>query len=105
MSTRKVKKYQDSLKSKIILEVLRGEKTINEIGSEFKILPCNIKLWKKIFLENIEVVFNKDKAVESYKEKVKEKDEKIDELYKMVGKLQTETEWLKKKIAQAGLEY
>ena len=41
--------YSAEFKTKIVLEVLKGDKTINEIASEYNIIPKNIQNWKNIF--------------------------------------------------------
>jgi len=45
------------------LEVLNGEKTINEISSAYEVIPNNIKNWKKQFLENMSLAFDKSTVV------------------------------------------
>ena len=35
--------YSAEFKTKIVLEVLKGDKTINEIASEYNIIPKNIQ--------------------------------------------------------------
>jgi len=42
MST-KQKVYSADFKAKLVLEVLEGEKTINEIASVYEIIPNNLK--------------------------------------------------------------
>ena len=37
--SRKMKRYSTEFKTKIVLEVLQGDKTLNEIGSEYNIIP------------------------------------------------------------------
>ena len=51
MSTKR-KIYSADFKAKLVLKVLEGEKTLNEIASEHEILPKNLQNWKKQFLEN-----------------------------------------------------
>ena len=80
------------------LETLKNEKTLSQIASEARIDPKNIQNWKKELLENIELVFDKEKAVTGYKEQVREKERQIDALYKQNGKLNLMLEWAKKKI-------
>ncbi len=52
MSTKR-KTYSAEFKSKLVLEVLEAEKTINEIASHYEVLPVSLKNWKKQFLENL----------------------------------------------------
>ena len=46
MSTKR-KVYSANFKAKLVLEVLEGEKTIQEIASAYGIIPNNLKNWKK----------------------------------------------------------
>lgn len=96
MSKRMVKKYNSEFKSKVVLEAIKEETTINQIASKYQIPPTNIMDWKKKFLENIQIVFNKENAVKEYQDKIKEKDKEIEALYKELGKITAEYSWLKK---------
>ena len=49
----KRKTYSAEFKAKLVLEVLKEEKTINEIASEYGMVPKNFINWKKEFLENM----------------------------------------------------
>jgi len=102
---KKVKKYSASVKAKVVLAALKENKTIAEIGSEYNIHPCNIKGWKRQFLENAEVVFDRELQVKSYKEELREEREKTDELYRQIGELSTKLNWAKKKSEELGLVY
>ena len=53
--SRKRTVYTAALKTKLVLEVLKEEKTLVEIASANKITPKNLQNWKKIFLENAEM--------------------------------------------------
>ena len=66
--SRKMARYSTELKTKVVLEVLKEEKTLNEIASAYSINPANLKNWKKIFLENASVAMEPAKAVKEYKE-------------------------------------
>ncbi len=46
-------------KAKRGIEVLEGEKTLNEIASKHELLPKNLQNWKKQFLENASLAFDK----------------------------------------------
>jgi putative transposase len=58
MSTKR-KTYSAEFKAKVVLEVLEAEQSINEIASKYELLPANVKNWKKIFLENMSLAFDK----------------------------------------------
>ncbi|TCS81417.1 transposase [Pectinatus cerevisiiphilus] len=83
-------------KAKLVLEVLKGERTLNEIASEHSIHPNMLSRWKNEAIAGLASVFEND-AAQKRKEK-KEHETEIDELYAQIGKLTTQNEWLKKKI-------
>jgi len=45
--SRKRKSYSAEFKTKVVLELLEGEKTVNEVASKYEILPKSLKDWKK----------------------------------------------------------
>jgi transposase-like protein len=82
-------------KQKIVLEVLREEKTLNEVAAMYEVHPNQLSRWKAEFLSNAGRVFSKET---DEVEKVKQSYEKEkDELLKQIGKLSYEVSWLKKK--------
>ena len=104
MSTKKgIKKYSAKEKSKIILEVLKDNKTIAQIGSDNNIHPRNIQYWRKQFLENIEVVFDREYIIKEYKEALRNKASETDELHRQIGELTAQLNWAKKKSKEAEL--
>ena len=42
--------YTAEFKAKLVLEVLEGTKTLNEIATQHELLPKNLLNWKKQFL-------------------------------------------------------
>jgi len=105
MSKRQIKRYDTGFKIKVVLEALKEEVTINELAAKYKVIPANIGNWKREFLANAELVFDKEKAVAQYKEQLGEKSRQMDELYQQLGKTTTQLEWCKKKSKELGLEY
>ncbi len=81
--------YTAEFKTKIVLEVLAGEKTLNEIASEYNIVPKNIMNWKKIFLENASLAMEPSKAIKEYKDENKKLQAQIDEYAKKVYNVPT----------------
>jgi putative transposase len=89
----KIKKTRDgAFKAKVAFEAATGQKTIAQIASEYGVHPNQIGQWKKKLLEGLPMLFT-DKRV--YHEK--DREELESELYKQIGQLKVELEWLKKK--------
>ena len=63
----------------------------------------NVINWKREALENLSMVFNRSNQEKAYKQELLKKEEETDELYKQIGQLTTQVNWLKKKCRQAGL--
>ena len=96
--SRKQKKFSADFKAKIVLEALSGELTISEIASKYSIISKNILNWKKEFLSNASLIFDKKTLVSDYKETLTEKTKEIDELHRQLGKRTAELEWAAKKL-------
>ena len=94
----KRKTYSADFKAKLVLEVLEGEKTINEIASEYEIIPKNLINWKKQFLENMSLAFDKSVVVKEYKTKIETLQKSNDDLAKKVGNLIVEKDFLEGKL-------
>ena len=93
----KKRTYTSEFKTKIILEVLRGERELNEIAAEHQLAPNQIRNWKSEFLENATVIFDK-KRDQRLKEELAQKQCEADELAKKVGQLTIENDFLKKNL-------
>jgi len=80
------------LKAKVALELIRETDTISQICSKFEIHPTQAGKWKQQAIQGMETIFS-EKAFDA----LQRKDETIDELYKQIGQLKVELDWLKKK--------
>ena len=97
MSTKR-KTYNAEFKAKLVLEVLEGEKTINEIASAYGIIPNNLKNWKKQFLENMSLAFDKSTVVKEYKDEIETLQRDKDNMAKKVGELTLERDFAVEKL-------
>lgn len=91
------KSYNAAFKAKVALEAVKKEKTIAQLSSEYGVHANQINKWRKQLLEKLPGLF-------SDKRKEKEKNTEVlqDELYKQIGQLKVELDWLKKKSEQLG---
>ena len=101
--SRKRKTYTADFKAKCVLELLEGEKTLNEIASKYDILPKSLQQWKKQFLENASLAFDKSAVVKEYKEEIEQLKKQSDQLAKKVGTLTIERDWLEGKLKSLDL--
>ncbi len=86
----KRRNYKPEFKAKVALEAIKGELTLSEIASKYEIHPNLISKWKKEVMNNLPGIF--EGSICS-KEKAKEKE--TDELYKKIGKLEVELDFLR----------
>ena len=84
--------HPPAFKAKVALDLIRETNTAAAIASRYSIHPTQAHQWKKQLLANVEALFS-DKPSSA----LKEKDELIDRLYRQIGQLKVELDWLKKK--------
>jgi putative transposase len=80
-------------KARIVLEALKGQKTINEIASRHGVHPVQVTQWKKQVLEELPGVFADRRG-----RAMREAEEEKTRLYEQIGRLKVELEWVKKKL-------
>jgi putative transposase len=86
------KRYTAAEKAKIALEALKGTMTQNELTSKYGVHSTQIMAWKKQLIEAIPEIFAGKRL-----EKDIEQATLIEELYKQIGQLKVELDWVKKK--------
>ena len=87
--------YEGNFKARVVLEVFRGSKTLAEIASEYEIHPNQIIQWKKQVLNVLPDILSRRN-----KKDQKQEEELQDELYKQIGELKVQNEFLKKNLAK-----
>ena len=85
-------KYPPAFKAKVALEAIKEEKTSAELSSQYQVHPGQIRNWKATLKQGAMDLFNGNR-----KNTKDNKDNLIEELYKQIGQLKVELDWLKKK--------
>ena len=91
------KKIEPALKAKIAIDALKGEKTIAQIGSEYSVHPNLVGKWKQELIKNVGKIFGSSNGTAANVQPVL-----IDNLYRNIGELKVENDWLKKKLNLLG---
>lgn len=96
----KRKQYSPQFKAKVALEAVRGEKTVSELTSQYGIHPTMIHNWKRQLLEGVSRLFEPGGKTTRVEEK---RQAQMDELYRQIGQLKVERDFLANRSAQLGL--
>ena len=89
------KKYTAKKKAQIVLEILKEERPVAQIASEYGIHPNQLYKWKAQALEGLPHLFEDERKSEKALQAAHEED--LKELYAEIGRLTTQLNWLKKK--------
>lgn len=81
--------FSGEFKTKVVLELIAGKKSLTEASREYQIKDTLLSRWKQEFLERAGEVFEQPKDIQ-------EKDARIAELERMVGRLTMQVELSKK---------
>ena len=90
MSVRK--RYQSRFKAQVALEAVKNQRTLAEIASEYGIHPNQVSRWKQQMLQELPHLFDNGRS-----KKDVENQKLVSELYRQIGQLKVELDWLKKK--------
>ena len=86
------KQYSPKFKARVAIEAIRGERTLNQLASQFRVHPVQIAHWRRAALEQLEEIF-----VDGRKRKPRSAEADQGALYEEIGRLKVELDWLKKK--------
>ena len=90
------KRYTAAFKAQVVLELLKEEKTINQLAAEHGVHPTQLRDWKKQVLEGLPNLF--EQSPEAARLAAAQERER-DELFAQIGRLTTQLTWLKKNLA------
>ena len=93
-STRRV--HDANFKTKVVLEALKGVKTMAQISSEFGIHAQMITDWKRQVLDGIPSIF--ESPITKPTLNIEQREQIESPLFQQIGQLKVENDWLKKKL-------
>ncbi len=83
------RRHSSAFKARVTLEALKGQKTLNELASEFGVHPVQIAQCKRQLQEASASVF--ENAATGHRER----EQLIKQLYQQIGQLKVEVDWLR----------
>lgn len=89
----KKKQFGAEFKAKVALAALKEDKAIAELSSYYEVHSNQICKWKKIAKEGLCSLFFNKKSFGNT-----EQEELVKDLYRGIGELKMENDWLKKKL-------
>jgi transposase-like protein len=87
------KQHSPQFKARVVIEAIRGQKTLSQLASQFKVHPIQIAKWRKAALEQMPELF-----VDGRTRKLRSGETDNNALYEEIGRLKVELDWLKKKV-------
>lgn len=87
--------YENGFKFKVALAALKGDKTYEEIATEFNISKSVISKWREELLKNGAKVYAKDGKSSAHEANEQK-------LYQQIGQLTMEVDFLKKFLSKYG---
>jgi transposase-like protein len=89
------KQYTTAFKARVVQELLKEEKTLAQIATEYEVHPTQLKNWRAVALEGLPGLFEKQDNTVALKAA---HEQQLTDLYAEMGKLTTQVAWLKKKL-------
>ena len=86
------KRYDGAFKARVALAAIKGKQTTSEIASQYSVHPKQATQWKRRVLDALPEIFSEGKKKEE-----RGREEVENELYRQIGQLKVEVDWLKKK--------
>jgi transposase-like protein len=96
MQKKKRKQYTADFKGKVVKEMLREEKTIGQLATQYEVHSNMLYRWREQALAGLPGLFN-DQSAQELAEKEAEWQREREGFYAEIGRLTTQVTWLEKK--------
>ena len=87
MTTRR--RFTSEFKARVVLEALRGDKTVQEIAAKHQVHPNQVSAWKRQAIEGLSEVFSNGADRER-----QDHDAEVRDLHAKIGQLTVERDFL-----------
>ena len=87
------KRYPPKLKFQVVLELLKGDRTPNQVARAYNVHPNSAGLWKRELLEKGPEIFSRSGVVAEYERQLRD-------LEQLIGKKEVEIALLKNFLGQ-----
>ena len=94
MATTKRRNHSAKFKAKVALEAVKEEETASQLASRYGVHPTMIRNWKKTIQAGAVELFQHGKK----EDVTQEQEQLISELYKQIGQLTVEKDFLSRKL-------
>jgi transposase len=91
---KKRKQYSPEFKAKVALAALKNEESTAELAAKYEVHPTMITNWKRELAEGAAELFDKGQKTK------KHHDNTVDELYRQIGQLKVENDFLAKGLGR-----
>ena len=91
------KQYDSRFKAKVAIEAIKNQQTIAQIASDYGVHPNQVSQWKKQVVEEVPQIFTQGR-----KQSSSDNEQLVAELYRQIGQLKVERDWLQKKTELLG---
>ena len=85
----KRRRFSGELRAKIVLEALRGDRTLQEIASRRRVHPNQVGAWKRQAIEGLAELFSK-----GAERRVRDHEGEVRDLHARIGELIVERDFL-----------
>ena len=103
MARKKGQTYTPKQKANVVLELLKEEKTLGELATQYKVTPKTIQNWKREFLLNASKAFEADNNAKENRERLEKLTKENDALAKALGRTTVERDWAVGKLKSLDL--